>query len=333
MDLFTSEQDAYRYQSGVQGRGLTLGRRFLYAIRLILNLWVPFAEWSAVMGRKGIKRNRSVQVMNDLCNATNGVGLDVGGKFIKVLRKSETKRFDEEKLPDLLEKSSMSEEEIAQIVQTLRTDGFAVIRKFTSLETATRLREEVESAHAVDWRGQDYRDFHEWAQKGETSRIDVDEVAVNRAVEASNINLSDIDVIARRYLESAPIRLPAQCWITHTRSELTTSDLEETAMSFHCDSDFVSFFKIFLLLTPVSSENGPFAFVAKSHLGRRQVQGRVSDRNLQIGDDELRLGTGSPGDLVLAVTSGWHKGTPVRSGHRTMIQWLYSTSLFGRATK
>lgn len=333
MDLFEDAQRGYRYQEGVSGRGLKAGRRMKYAVRLAATAPVLLSEWPAVLGRRGIRSSKSVRFMNDLCNATNGRGLDAGGSFVRLLRRRQTAAFDANIRGRLERESNISPEEVRRVVDQLRTDGFAVIRGFTSVEIATRIREGVESAAATDWERNNYRDFHEWSASGRTSRIDVDSDAVNAVVQGSGINLAGMDLIAREFLKSAPIRVPAQCWITHARGELTAKDLEETAMSYHCDSDFLSFFKTFLLLTPVSEDNGPFAFINGSHKGDRQVQGRVSDSNLGIGDGEVRLGVGQPGDLVLACTMGWHKGTPVREGHRSMVQWLYTTSLFGRATK
>ena len=333
MDLFAEEQAEYRYQNGVNGRGLRPFRRLQYVVRLVLSFWVPLLEWKAVLGRRGIRTVRSVQFMNDLCNATNGRGLDAGGKIVASLRRRDTRAFDRDELPRLTARCNLPANELDRVVTALRTDGFAVIRQFTTSEIAETIRAGVEGATSTDWQGSRYSNYEEWSRLGATSRIDVDPEVVASVVDGSGIDLSAMDLIARKYLEVAPIRIPPQCWITHHRPSLSTADLEETAMSYHCDSDFLSFFKTFLLLTPVSDENGPFAFVGGSHQGRRQVQGRVSDANLGIVDSERRLGTGQPGDLVLAATMGWHKGTPVRAGHRSMIQWLYTTSLFGRATK
>ena len=271
--------------------------------------------------------------MNDLCNATQGSGLDFGGRIVRRLRMPDTRRFDETELPQLSAQSTLPASEIDRIIDELRSDGFSVIRNFATAEVADFIRSGVENSASTDWRGSTFSGYVDWMRNGVTSRIDVDSEAVASVVNQSGIDLTSMDLIARKYLDVAPIRLAPQCWITQHRDALSTTDLEETAMSFHCDSDFLSFFKTFLLLTPVSEENGPFAFVAGSHKGRRQVQGRVPDTTLEIGETERRLGTGQPGDLVLAATMGWHKGTPVRVGHRSMIQWLYTTSLFGRATK
>lgn len=333
MDFFESEQALYRYQEGVRGRGLSVSRRVKYGIRLGLSIPILASEWPAVMGRRGIKSTKAVRFMNDLCNATNGRGLDGGARVVKVLRRKATKQFDLRDRPDLVRQSSLARDEIERVVDELRNNGFAVIRQFTSPEIADKIRTGVESSAAHDWEGNDYSSFSEWSKNGRTGRIDVESTAVESIVSNSGINLAGMDLIAREFLQSAPIRLPPQCWITHARGDLTSMDLEESAMSFHCDSDFLGFFKTFLLLTPVSEENGPFTFVNKSHLGKRQVQGRVSDINLGIKTSEVRLGIGEPGDLVLACTMGWHKGKPVQVGHRSMIQWLYTTSLFGRATQ
>ena len=131
---------------------------------------------------------------------------------------------------------------------------------------------------------------------------------------------------------ASPLLSAPHSWTTTHRAHETDLQIEENAMAYHCDSDFFGFIKVFLLCTDVSEENGPLAFLKGSHKGKRHVQGRLSDVQLEISPEERMLATGKAGDLFFVVTKGWHKATPPNSGHRLMVQWIISTGYFGSST-
>jgi ectoine hydroxylase-related dioxygenase (phytanoyl-CoA dioxygenase family) len=103
-------------------------------------------------------------------------------------------------------------------------------------------------------------------------------------------------------------------------------------MAFHSDSDYFGFLKFFVLLTDVNVNNGPFTFVRGSHKGKKHVAGRMADKEIVGEDDDLLVGTGRAGDIVIADTMGWHKASQIKEGHRTMIHIIYMTSPYGKAT-
>ena len=114
----------------------------------------------------------------------------------------------------------------------------------------------------------------------------------------------------------------------------------------HRDS-FVNQFKAIIYLTDVTEENGPFEYITRSHL----VQQKFSDhfkygiplKSTRIEDtsvrkliaaqpDRHRILTASMGTLVLADTTGIHRGMPLIGGERFALTNYYypGTSLSPR---
>jgi hypothetical protein len=271
--------------------------------------------------------------MNDLCNGTLGKGLDFGNKIIRFARRRQTKEFDTKIAPQLWNDSTLTREQIAEMVRELNEFGFTRLPAFISREAANRICKEIHSTHGKDASGTRYKDIDEWVATAKSGRIDSNEAAVLKATSCEYLNFSGIALIAREYLGASPMLLGPHSWTTRYIAEKSDFQIEQEAMAYHCDSDFFDFVKVFLLVTDVRATNGPFTFISGSHKGKRHVQGRVTDAALDIRPGEELFGVGKAGDVVLAATKGWHKATPPQEGMRTMVQWLYSNGLLGSTTQ
>ena len=323
----------YRFQTGVSGRGLTPLRRTLYFIRAIITAPILVLEIPAVLGNERTKRRLTVRFMNDLCNATLGRGLDIGNRFIGYLRKNQTRLFDMEQFPKELAMSTLSTDQIDCLVDELNNNGFVKIPGYISTEVTSRIRTKIEMSHGKDTAGNVYQNITDWLSKSASGRFTTVDAAVGDAIDGEELNFSTVQLIARKFLGASPLLSAPHSWTTTHRAHETDLQIEENAMAYHCDSDFFGFIKVFLLLTDVTMNNGPFTFIKGSHRGKRHVQGRVSDEMLNIQPNEEMFGTGQPGDVILAITKGSHKASPPVEGSRMMVQWLYTNGLLGSATQ
>jgi hypothetical protein len=323
----------FRYQAGVKGRGLTARRRLQYAVRTLLTAPVLLFEIPAILGRRRINHHLANQFMNDLCNATQGKGLDIGNRVICMLRTRQTRLFDKEQRPNEEILSTVPLHQIDELVEELKANGFIRLPQYLSLESAIRMRAKIQTANGRDAIGNFYTDVFEWSVESTSGRFNTADNAVAEATSAENLNFSALTLIARKFIGASPQMLGPHSWTTTFREHETDLQIEENAMAYHCDSDFFGFLKVFLILTDVQMENGPFTFIRGSHRGKRHVQGRVANEVLNIQPNEEMFGTGQPGDVVLAATKGWHKATPPREGTRMMVQWIYSNGLFGSTTQ
>jgi ectoine hydroxylase-related dioxygenase (phytanoyl-CoA dioxygenase family) len=98
---------------------------------------------------------------------------------------------------------------------------------------------------------------------------------------------------------------------------------------FHSDPNSIKFIKFFLYLEDVSLDNGPFTIVEGSL--NNKFQGwtdkyRWTDEEIDriYGKDKVKQITAKVGDLIIANTTAFHKGTPPLSGDRTMLTLNYT---------
>ena len=106
---------------------------------------------------------------------------------------------------------------------------------------------------------------------------------------------------------------------------------------FHRDHNSSNFIKLFFYLNDVEIDGGPFVFVKNSHYDKREGSynpgSRISDNRIKdlYGDDIVYL-TASVGDLIIANTTGFHKGLKCENKDRHMLTINYTTEeeVFGK---
>ena len=97
---------------------------------------------------------------------------------------------------------------------------------------------------------------------------------------------------------------------------------------FHCDKDSPRFLKFFFYLTDVKEDNGPFTYVHQSHIQKFdgwKSKYRWTHQEIEniYGSSRVVRITGNKGDLVMANTNGFHKGTKIENGERLLLTIYY----------
>jgi hypothetical protein len=93
---------------------------------------------------------------------------------------------------------------------------------------------------------------------------------------------------------------------------------------FHCDGNSPRFLKFFLYLNDVDEQGGPFCYVAGSHQRkpfdwRGKYHWSPNEIEAYYGSEAVRLLTARVGDLIMADTTGFHRGVKVLSASRYML--------------
>ncbi len=142
--------------------------------------------------------------------------------------------------------------------------------------------------------------------------------------------------IAQTYLGAAPIHVHTNAWwsVNHRQDYQA---LAASAQQFHQDRGFVKFLKVFLYLTDVGEENGPHEYVAGSvkdfrkAVKRRHKSGKRYTREHMVktfGEERVVSMVAPKGTMIFEDTYGFHRGVPVQSGHRFVMELIYANSLF-----
>ncbi len=98
---------------------------------------------------------------------------------------------------------------------------------------------------------------------------------------------------------------------------------------FHIDLNSPKFLKFFFYLNDVDEEGGPFSYVRGSHKKRFpgwRSKGRwtLDEMERAYGKENIVRLTANVGDMLIADTNGFHRGTKVRSNDRFMLTIDYS---------
>lgn len=138
--------------------------------------------------------------------------------------------------------------------------------------------------------------------------------------------------VAQAYLGTRPVQDMVSMWWS---TALTQEASSEAAQLYHFDMDRLKFVKFFIYLTDVGPANGPHCYVARSVRRKPRVllrDGRILDGELEqhyVPEDFRELG-GERGTMLAVDTRGFHKGKPLESGDRLILQIEFSDSLFGQ---
>ena len=162
--------------------------------------------------------------------------------------------------------------------------------------------------------------------------LDEEEVASNEAAQCFMADQTMM-MVAERYLEAPPINDLVGMWWSAPADPATRS---AAAQLYHFDQDRLRFIKFFVYLTDVGSHNGPHVVVRGSHRTRPRVF--YSDRRFRDEEvaaafpaDDVRELVGPAGTILAVDTSALHKGKPLESGHRLILELEYANSLFGQS--
>ncbi|WP_445679296.1 phytanoyl-CoA dioxygenase family protein [Radicibacter daui] len=145
--------------------------------------------------------------------------------------------------------------------------------------------------------------------------------------------------VAQRFLGATPIHVQTNAWWTFKDSDTAkrqSSSQNRNAQKFHQDQEFIKFLKIFFYLNDVNEENGPHVYVTgsvedyESRIPGGGAVRRLEDHEVYDSYEKSRVRKiiGPAGSIIFENTRGFHKGEPVRSGYRLMLQIEYASSLY-----
>ena len=133
--------------------------------------------------------------------------------------------------------------------------------------------------------------------------------------------------VANRYLGLCGYLREIDLWWDHP----TETPAKETQL-WHRDGDDFMSLKVFIYLTDVPAEAGPFCFIPGTHtvgpLRHLQIHPpRVSDERMEqvISRNGWKICTGTAGSLIFCDTGGYHKGLKPVSQERLLFMMQYTS--------
>lgn len=217
----------------------------------------------------------------------------------------------------------------------LQTHGFAMIKDIVTPEVASEMFGYLRQQPVVE----------SYALKGPRISIDDPQLPDSHTfaiVEEGLISCPHLLDIANHPTVLAAVEgifgcKPTIGYMTAWWSAPTADGKPREAEYFHRDMDNIHFLKFFVYLSDVAPENGPHEFIRGSHVmpALCDLRRHADDEVLSIfGAERVVRFIGPAGTSFIENTFGLHRGQPVRSGRRLILQIVYSMlpMAFGPAT-
>lgn len=225
------------------------------------------------------------------------------------------------------------------VVQRLHKDGYVVVENAISEDVISELTASLGELRVIPRTGDQGTQLHQTyfdPQNLQAVRYDYDAYDVLKLKLIQDILASPSLInIAGKYLGTIPAADIVGVWWNTSFGDKPDSN---AAQYFHYDLDRLKWLKVFIYLTDVDVGNGPHAFVRGSHQSgsmplsvRQKLYSRISDKEIAdtYGPQNIVTMTGKRGTLIFEDTRGFHKGTEVLDDPRLVLQFQFSSSLFG----
>ncbi len=140
----------------------------------------------------------------------------------------------------------------------------------------------------------------------------------------------DILQIASRYLQKSPKLFTAATWIH--RPQPGPEPKRVSSMNWHKDPEAFQIFKVYILMSNVGEQNGPFQYIKGTHsTGKYNLQDyRISNRypdsrslEKTVNKSDIISATGPKGTIIFCDNFGFHRGGYVLEGLREMAQGVF----------
>lgn len=261
---------------------------------------------------------------------------DLAGRSPAEQEARERREWRERNSGRVQDEPELRDPQLEGIYDRLRDEGIAIAR----FEELLGSRELFEAARA---RGREIYDRHREAPAAEsfeeksflTSLLPKQLAAADPFVRIA-LHPNVLQVV-NAYLGMRSMLRAVELWLT----EPTTGPAVQTQL-WHRDGDDVMNAKLFVYLTDVRRESGPFTYAPATHpvgtrreLPERDERGRSTDDQMAriVGEDQWLVATGDAGTVVLADTCGYHKQLKPESEERLvlMIQYTSGTPHYPRS--
>jgi hypothetical protein len=138
----------------------------------------------------------------------------------------------------------------------------------------------------------------------------------------------EILATANAYLRMRSMLRSVELWLN-----VPTPGPARDTQLWHRDADDRQNLKVFIYLTDVSVDSGPFCYIPGTQPGGRRLAAPI-ERAARVDDPTMaravpergwRVGVAPRTSVTLADTTGWHKGLKPTKGHRVLLMAQYTS--------
>lgn len=225
------------------------------------------------------------------------------------------------------------DEDVLSITNEIHDKGYVVIKDFFDVEMLNKLNEETQNYIK---NGKYQKDM---AGSGVGAEDEIRDTCLWTTIDQPLYNVNSLFDIA---FHDDLITLSAHYFgclpyfgTLNLRKSFVNGLKEDHTQIYHQDPNSPNFIKMFMYLNDVDEKGGPFCIVEGSH--RIKFDGcydkyrwSTEEINSIYGEDKVKYLTANVGDLIIANTTAFHRGTKPYSSDRTMItlDWVIHPEFF-----
>lgn len=225
------------------------------------------------------------------------------------------------------------DEDVLAITNEIHDKGYVVIKDFFDVEMLNELNEETQNYIK---NGKYQKDM---AGSGVGAEDEIRDTCLWTTIDQPLYNVNSLFDIA---FHDDLITLSAHYFgclpyfgTLNLRKSFVNGLKEDHTQIYHQDPNSPNFIKMFMYLNDVDEKGGPFCIVEGSH--RIKFDGcydkyrwSTEEINSIYGEDKVKYLTANVGDLIIANTTAFHRGTKPYSSDRTMItlDWVIHPEFF-----
>ena len=115
-----------------------------------------------------------------------------------------------------------------------------------------------------------------------------------------------------------------------------TDEPPAVSQLWHRDPEDLQIIKVFIYLSDVGEQSGPFSYIPRTHsFGAEVERARVCEHSKRLSNEEMarvfepsswRVCTGAADTMILADTIGYHRGGKPTSGVRVLVTFTYTSA-------
>ena len=205
-----------------------------------------------------------------------------------------------------------AEQKIQNVITEIKTKGFSKIENAFDLKTIEKLKNEFDNC-VLDQK-----------IKAEDEHFLMVQDPLLHCKTAFDVSISDTIVdVAGSFFGC----MPSLCTQNFRLSKVNDQQPKSTQL-FHCDKNSINFIKFFIYLNDVDESGGPLTYVKGSNNKKphnHSTKHRWSEKEIVdlYGEESICYLTAAAGDLLIANTTGFHKGTKPVNKQRIMLTLNY----------
>ena len=216
----------------------------------------------------------------------------------------------------------------SNIINQLDIDGISQSIELRD-KYLNQITDEINDQNNLHYQGQKFNNLEEiisYASENDISRIVVPIDLDRNKILYNFITSKFFESVSTGYLNTQRLSINCSLFISLSKKNMSENEKISSAQTFHFDSDFSKFLKLYMYLSDVNKINGPHVYVKKTHIEKHkkhEFQKGYSDKQIFKNYSSVQTLIGKKGTMFFEDSFGLHKGETPLESYRIILNIHY----------